>query len=424
MAESDQTATPRRAALTFIFITVVLDMLALGMIVPVLPKLVEDFVGGNTARAAEIYGLFGTVWALMQFVFSPVLGALSDRFGRRPVILLSNFGLGLDYIVMALAPGVGWLFVGRVISGITSASTSTAYAYIADVMPPEKRAGGYGMMSAAFGLGFVVGPAIGGVLGNIDPRLPFWVAAGFSFLNYAYGLLVLPESLSIERRERFSWRRANPMGSLKLLRAHRELLGLALVNFVGNIAHEALPTTFVLYAMYRYGWNERTVGLAIAAVGVCSAVVGAGMVQPVVARSGERRTMIAGLIFGTAGFAIYGLAATGAIFWIALPVTGLWGLSGPPMQSMMTRHVGSSEQGQLQGALSSLRGIAFMIGPLVFTNVFASFIGANRDWHLPGAPYLLAALMIAGSTMMAWQVTRPRMTLPEAPLAATAEEFE
>ncbi|HZC45721.1 MAG TPA: TCR/Tet family MFS transporter [Candidatus Acidoferrum sp.] len=424
MPEPDQVATPRRAALAFIFITVVLDMLALGMIVPVLPKLVEDFVGGNTARAAEIYGLFGTVWALMQFVFSPVLGAMSDRFGRRPVILLSNLGLGLDYIVMALAPGVGWLFVGRVISGITSASTSTAYAYIADVAPPEKRAAGFGMLSAAFGLGFVVGPAIGGVLGNIDPRLPFWVAAGFSFLNFAYGLLVLPESLSLERRERFSWRRANPMGSLKLLRSNRELFGLSIVNFVGNVAHEALPTTFVLYAMYRYGWNQRTVGLAIAAVGVCSAIVGAGLVQPVVARFGERRAMLAGLLFGTLGFTIYGLAVTGAIFWAALPVTSLWGLSGPPMQGMMTRHVSPSEQGQLQGALSSLRGIAFMIGPLVFTNVFASFIGANRDWHLPGAPYLLAAMMIAGSTVMAWQTTRSRTILAEPTLAATAEELK
>ncbi|HEV2171382.1 MAG TPA: TCR/Tet family MFS transporter [Candidatus Binatus sp.] len=422
MSELDQTATPRRAALIFIFITVVLDMLALGMIVPVLPKLVEDFVGGNTARAAEIYGLFGTVWALMQFIFSPVLGAMSDRYGRRPVILLSNLGLGVDYIVMALAPGVGWLFVGRVVSGITSASTSTAYAYIADVTPPEKRAAGYGMLSAAFGLGFVVGPAIGGVLGNIDPRLPFWVAAGFSFLNYMYGLLVLPESLPVERRERFSWRRANPVGSLKLLRSHRELFGLAIVNFVGSIAHEALPTTFVLYAMYRYGWNERMVGLAIAAVGVCSAVVGAGLVEPVVARFGERRAMLAGLLFGTAGFTIYGLAATGAIFWAALPVTALWGLSGPPMQGMMTRHVPPSEQGQLQGALSSLRGIAFMIGPLVFTNVFASFIGANRDWHMPGAPYLLAALMIAGSTLIAWQTTRSLPILAEPALAAAAED--
>ena len=420
MTEPGQTATPRRAAFVFIFITVVLDMLALGMIVPVLPKLVEDFVGGNTARAAEIYGLFGTVWALMQFVFSPVLGAMSDRFGRRPVILLSNLGLGLDYIVMAIAPGVGWLFIGRTISGITSASLSTAYAYIADVMPPEKRAGGYGMMSAAFGLGFVVGPAIGGVLGNIDPRLPFWVAAGFSFLNFGYGLLVLPESLSLERRERFSWHRANPLGSLKLLRSHRELFGLAIVNFVGSIAHEALPTIFVLYAMYRYGWNERTVGLAIAAVGLCSALVGAGLVEPVVARFGERRTMLAGLLFGTAGFVIYGVAYTGAIFWAGLPLAALWGLSGPPMQGMMTRHVGASEQGQLQGALSSLRGIAFMIGPLVFTNVFASFIGANRDWHLPGAPFLLAALMIAGSTAMAWQTTRSRIILPEPAVAAAA----
>jgi DHA1 family tetracycline resistance protein-like MFS transporter len=420
MTEPGQTATPRRAAFVFIFITVVLDMLALGMIVPVLPKLVEDFVGGNTARAAEIYGLFGTVWALMQFVFSPVLGAMSDRFGRRPVILLSNLGLGLDYIVMAIAPGVGWLFIGRTISGITSASLSTAYAYIADVMPPEKRAGGYGMMSAAFGLGFVVGPAIGGVLGNIDPRLPFWVAAGFSFLNFGYGLLVLPESLSLERRERFSWHRANPLGSLKLLRSHRELFGLAIVNFVGSIAHEALPTIFVLYAMYRYGWNERTVGLAIAAVGLCSALVGAGLVEPVVARFGERRTMLAGLLFGTAGFVIYGVAYTGAIFWAGLPLAALWGLSGPPMQGMMTRHVGASEQGQLQGALSSLRGIAFMIGPLVFTNVFASFIGANRDWHLPGAPFLLAALMLAGSTAMAWQTTRLRIILPEPAVAAAA----
>ena len=420
MTEPGQTATPRRAAFVFIFITVVLDMLALGMIVPVLPKLVEDFVGGNTARAAEIYGLFGTVWALMQFVFSPVLGAMSDRFGRRPVILLSNLGLGLDYIVMAIAPGVGWLFIGRTISGITSASLSTAYAYIADVMPPEKRAGGYGMMSAAFGLGFVVGPAIGGVLGNIDPRLPFWVAAGFSFLNFGYGLLVLPESLSLERRERFSWQRANPLGSLKLLRSHRELFGLAIVNFVGSIAHEALPTIFVLYAMYRYGWNERTVGLAIAAVGLCSALVGAGLVEPVVARFGERRTMLAGLLFGTAGFVIYGVAYTGAIFWTGLPLAALWGLSGPPMQGMMTRHVSASEQGQLQGALSSLRGIAFMIGPLVFTNVFASFIGANRDWHLPGAPFLLAALMIAASTAMAWQTTRSPIILREPAVTADA----
>ncbi|HTR60149.1 MAG TPA: TCR/Tet family MFS transporter [Candidatus Binataceae bacterium] len=412
----------RRAALAFIFITVVLDMLALGMIVPVLPKLIEDFVHGNTARAAEIYGLFGTVWALMQFVFSPVLGSLSDRYGRRTVILLSNFGLGLDYIVMALAPGVGWLFLGRIISGITSASFSTASAYIADVAPPEKRAAGFGMLSAAFGLGFILGPALGGVFGNIDPRLPFWVAAGFSLLNAMYGLFVLPESLPPEKREAFSWRRANPVGSIKLLRSHAELFGLSISTFIGNIAHEALPTTFVLYAMYRYGWNERTVGLALATVGVCSAIVGAGMVEPAVARFGDRRVMLTGLWFGVLAFVIYGLAGTGLVFWLAIPVGGLWGLSGPSMQGLMTHRVNASEQGQLQGALSSIRGIAFMIGPLIFTNTFAAFIGPARDWHLPGAPYLLAALMLTAATLVAYRATTPRSDEESPGFAATAEE--
>jgi MFS transporter, DHA1 family, tetracycline resistance protein len=412
---------PRVAALTFIFITVVLDMLALGMIVPVLPQLVENFMHGNTAAAAEYVGLFAAVWAAMQFLFSPVLGALSDHFGRRPVILLSNFGLGLDYIVMALAPTVWWLFVGRVISGITAASFSTASAYIADVATPEKRAGGYGMISAAFGLGFVLGPALGGVLGNINPRLPFWVAAGLSLLNAMYGLFVLPESLARDRREAFSWRRANPLGSIKLLRSHAELFGLSAVNFLTSIAHEALPTTFVLYAMYRYGWNARMVGLAIATVGVCSALVGAGMVQPLVARFGDRRVMLGGMWFNLAAFMIYGLAPTGLLFWSGIPIGGLGGLSNPPMQSLMTRRVKETEQGQLQGALSSIRGIAFMIGPMVFTTTFASFIGPRRDWHLPGAPYLLAAAIVMVSMIIAWRATASSVVDEAIPSAQPAE---
>ena len=418
-------APPRpNGALAFIFVTVLIDMLAFGMIIPVLPILVQDFVGGDPVRGAEMYGLFGTAWALMQFIFSPVQGSLSDRFGRRLVILISCAGLGLDFVLMALAPNLWWLLAGRLISGIAAASFSTSAAYISDVTLPEKRAAAFGIIGAAFGVGFVLGPAIGGLLGSISPRLPFWASAFMALANVCWGFFVLPESLPADKRVPFSWKSANPLGSLKLLRSHRELFGLAIVNFVGSIAHEALPTIFVLYAMYRYGWNERTVGLAIAAVGLCSALVGAGLVEPVVAHFGERRTMLAGLLFGTAGFVIYGAAYTGAIFWAGLPLAALWGLSGPPMQGMMTRHVGASEQGQLQGALSSLRGIAFMIGPLVFTNVFASFIGANRDWHLPGAPFLLAALMIAGSTAMAWQTTRSRIILPEnaVPAAAVTEE--
>jgi len=417
-----ETAAPRGAAVFFIFITILLDTLALGVIIPVLPKLVESFVNNDTAHAARMLGLFGTAWAVMQFFFSPILGALSDRFGRRPVVLVSNFGLSLDYVLLALAPSLSWLFVGRVISGITSASIPTAFAYIADITAPEKRAEVFGKMGVAFGAGFILGPALGGAVGDIDPRLPFWVAAGFSLLNYLYGLLVLPESLPVERRERFSWQRANPVGSITLLRSHRELLGLAFVNFISSIAHEALPTTFVLYAMYRYGWNERTVGLAIAGVGVCSAIVGAGLVEPFVARFGERRVMLLGLVFGIAGFTVYGLASTGAIFWLALPINAMWGLSSPPMQGMMTRRVSPSEQGQLQGALSSLRGVAFMIGPILFTSVFASFIGANREWHLPGAPYLLAAMLLVAAMYVAWRVTRPRMSESEPAFASVAAD--
>ncbi len=423
-AEPNQPIGPRRAAIVFIFVTIVLDMLALGMIVPVLPGLVVRFLGGNTARAAEIYGLFGTIWALMQFLFSPVLGALSDRYGRRPVILISNFGLGLDYIVMALAPTVGWLFLGRVISGISSASFSTASAYIADVAPPEKRAAGFGMLSAAFGLGFVLGPALGGVLGAIDPRLPFWVAAGLSLTNAMYGLFVLPESLPPERREGFAWRRANPVGSLTLLRSHRELLGLAAVSFIASIAHEALPTTFVLYASYRYGWGDRAVGIAIATVGLFSAVVGAGLVQPFVARFGERRTLLIGLLFGVLGFATFGLAATGLVFWIGVPINSLWGLSNPPMQGLMTRRVKESEQGQLQGALSSLRGIAFMIGPGLFTLTFAGAISPGREARLPGAPFLLASALLAIAVVVASRVTATRAGEESIGLAPAAEATE
>ena len=408
MAESNSPAAPRRAALVFIFVTVVLDVLALGIIIPVLPKLVVDFLEGDTARAAGIYGLFGTVWALMQFFFSPVIGALSDRYGRRPVILLSNFGLGLDYILMALAPTVGWLFVGRVISGITGASFTTAGAYIADVTPPERRAAGFGMLSAAFGLGFVLGPAVGGVLGSINPRLPFWGAAGFTLVNATYGLFVLPESLPPERRTPFAWRRANPLGSLKLLRSHPELLGLAAVTSLFYLAHEVLPSTFVLYANYRYGWTESTVGLTLAGAGVCAMVVQGGFVQPIVTRFGERKALLAGLMFGVAGFAIYGMAATGPIFLIGIPVMAFWGLFGPAAQGMMTRRVGPSEQGQLQGALNGLRGVSGLIGPGLFTLTFAAFIGSLRDWQLPGAPFLLASLLLAVAAVLAWRITRPR----------------
>jgi len=396
----------RPAAVAFIFITVVLDVLALGIIIPVLPRLVESFLGGDTARAAQYYGLFGTVWALMQFVFSPVMGALSDRFGRRPVILFSIFGLGFDYILMALAPSLWWLFIGRVISGITGASFTTAGAYIADVTPPEKRAASFGIIGAAWGLGFVLGPALGGVLGGINPRLPFWAAAGMTLVNAIYGFFVLPESLPRERRRAFSWKRANPVGSLKLLRSHPDLFGLATVYFLYLLAHQVLPSVFVLYTGYRYGWNERTVGLTLAAVGICNIAVQGMLIKPIVARFHERATLLTGLTFGAAGFLAFALAGSGAVIWSCLPVFALMGLFGPSVQSLMTRRVGISEQGQLQGASSSIMGITGLIGPGLFTLTFAFFIGAGRDWHLPGAPFFLAALLLVMALGVAWRVTR------------------
>lgn len=405
-----QTAVhPPRAAFIFVFITVLLDMLALGIIVPVLPKLVVDFLGGDQASGADYLGLFGTAWALMQFVCSPIHGVLSDRFGRKPLILISNFGLGLDYILMALAPNLWWLFAGRVISGICAANISTSYAYVADVTPPELRAARFGMIGVTFGAGFVFGPAFGGVAGNIDPRLPFWIAAGLSLLNGLYGVLVLPESLPPERRVPFSWRRANPMGSLTLIRSRPQLIGLASVNFLDYLAHASLPTMGVLYMMYRYGWDERGVGFAMAGVGLCAMIVQGSMIGPIVKRLGERGALVLGLVFGIAGFATFGFAETGPVFLIGIPVLALWGVANPASLGLMSHVVESTEQGQLQGANASMMGIASLLGPGIFTQVFAFFIGSGSAWHLPGAPFVLAAVLVAAATVIAWRVTdRPK----------------
>src|SRR5689334_3470378 len=301
-AVADDKPAVRSGAAAFIFVTILLDMLALGLIIPILPKLVESFVDNDTATAARIFGLFGTAWALMQFLFSPILGALSDRFGRRPVVLLSNFGLALDYVLMALAPSLSWLFIGRIIIGITSASISTAFAYIADITAPHKRAAVFGKIGVAFGAGFILGPALGGLLGDSDPRLPFWVAAGLSFANALYGYFILPESLPQERRSPWRWKSANPVGALRLLASDRILAGLSIANFFGQLAHVALPSVFVLYATYRYGWDSKTVGLTLAIVGICSMVAQGTAIGPIVNRFGERRALALGLACGAAGF--------------------------------------------------------------------------------------------------------------------------
>jgi DHA1 family tetracycline resistance protein-like MFS transporter len=396
----------RAPALAFVLITVALDTLALGLIIPVLPKLVVDFLHGNTAGGAEVLGLFGTIWALMQFLSGPVLGSLSDRVGRRPVILLSNLGLGLDYLVMALAPNLVWLFIGRVVSGITAASITTAFAYIADVTGPEKRAQAFGMVGAAFGIGFIVGPAIGGLLGSFDPRLPFWFAAGFSLANAAYGWFVLPESLPPGKRSAFSWRRANPVGALTLLRSHPELTGLACSNFLSQLAHESLPAAWVLYAGYRYHWDQGMIGLSLAVVGICSAVVQGGLIGPIVKRLGERWAMLFGFTAGTLGSALYGLAPDSTLFWCGVPLMALWGVAGAATQGLTSARVGPGEQGQLQGAMQSVRGIAGLFGPGLYTLSFAYAIGAGAGLGAPGLPYLIAAACLFLAMLIAGAVTR------------------
>ena len=384
-----------RAALAFIFVTVTLDMLAIGIMVPVLPMLLLQMSRGDVGDAARMTGLFALTWASMQFLCSPLVGALSDRFGRRPVILMSNLGLGLDYLLMATAPSLFWLWCGRVLSGITAASYSAATAYIADVTPEHRRAEAFGWLGAAFGLGFVVGPALGGTLGAIHTRLPFWVAAGLSLINTLYGACILPESLPPAlRSRRLSWAQINPTGGLRLLSSQPVLLRLGLALGLGDLAHHTLPSLFVLYADTRFGWDARTVGWVIAASGIAATLVSAAGVGPLVRRLGEARTVAFGLACGAAGFACYGLAPTGPLFLWGLPLLALWGLAGPILQAVMTRHVAPSAQGQMQGALSSIHGMAGMAGPPLFTQMFSAALAAPPPWHQPGVPFLVAGVCL------------------------------
>ncbi|MFK3648271.1 TCR/Tet family MFS transporter [Lysobacter enzymogenes] len=412
----------RRAALVFIFVTVLIDVLSFGLIIPVLPHLIEKFVDGDTARAAYWVGLFGTVYALSQFVCAPIQGSLSDRYGRRPVILVSCLGLGLDFILMAVANTLPLLLVGRIVSGVTAASFTTANAYIADITPPQQRAKSFGMIGAAFGVGFVIGPLIGAYLGEVDLRLPFWFSAGLALLNFLYGLFVLPESLPKEKRSaRFDWSHANPLGSLMLLKRYPQVFGLAAVVFIANMAHYVYPSIFVLFADYQYHWGLREVGWVLLVVGVFNIIVNVGLIGRAVARLGERRTLLLGLSCGAIGFVIYGLAEQGWYFLLGLPISALWAMAAPATQALVTRQVGADAQGRVQGALMSLIALAGVIGPALYAGSFGYFIGKGAPVHLPGAPWFIAAALLTLGLLIAWRYARAP-TAPAAPPAADTAE--
>ena len=391
----------RKAALGFIFATALMDILAIGIVIPVLPNLVKGFTHGDTGAAADYVGLYSAVWALMQFVFSPVQGALSDHFGRRPVLLASIFGLCADYVLMALAPNVGWLFVGRIISGITAASFSTANAYIADITPPEERAASFGLMGAAFGIGFILGPALGGLLGQVDPRLPFWGAAALAFVNGLYGLFVLPESLPKARRAPFRLANASPLGSLRLLLHYPGLLQLGAVMFLYFLAFQPLQSVTVLYTGFRYGWRPGAMGLFLGGWGLGSILVQARLVKPMVKRFQERGALYIGLACAAAGMFVFGWAPTGLWFLAGLPLSALVGLVQPGVQGMMTRRIGPDEQGRLQGANASIMAMAGLIGPILATQIFRHFVTSGRHPLLAGAPFYLSTLLFLAAIGLA-----------------------
>jgi len=395
----------RKAAIAFILVTAVLDILAMGIIIPVLPPLIEEFAGSN-ADAGWINGVFVALWAGMQFVASPVIGSLSDRYGRRPVILLSAAGMSADYVLMAVAPNLWWLALGRIVAGITSSAFTTSFAYMADITPPQSRARAYGLIGAAFSAGFVAGPLVGGVLGEISPRAPFWAAAVMSGIAFLYGWLILPESLAPENRMAFSWRRANPFGAMRLLGSHPELTGLAAVNFLLHFAHHLFSAVFVLYAAYRYGWGPWQVGVLLALVGLLDMAVQGVMVGPVVKRFGDRATMVFGLLGGAVGIACMGLAPSGLLFTLAMLPNALWGLAMPTLQSLMTQHVSESEQGQLQGANMSVASIAGVASPLFFGAIYAFTVAAGSPLPFPGTAFLIAALFLAAAAAIGWAAAR------------------
>ena len=389
------------AGMIFIFVTLFIDILGLGIIIPILPELVAQFLDGDIASTGRYYGIIISVYASMQFLFAPVPGALSDRFGRRPIILVSLFGLGADYLIQGWAPSIGWLFAGRCIAGIMGASITTANAYVADVSTPDTRARNYGLVGVAFGLGFIFGPALGGLLGSINLRLPFFVAAGLALVNWLYGFFVLPESLAPEHRSTLAWTKMNPLASIRRLHAYPLVAGLAVVYLFGSLAQRGLENVWVLHASFRYGWSMQANGLTLALVGGMAILVQGFMIKPTVARLGERRTIILGLSMSMLTFLGYGLASEGWMVLATIVCGALAGVAMPAIQGLVAGTVNPFDQGKIQGALTSLMSLTSIFSPLIFTaGLFSFFTSTTAPIRLPGAPFFLGSLLFGVSLVV------------------------
>jgi len=394
----------RTPGLAFIFVTLLIDVLGVGLIIPILPKFVATLSGRGLSVGARDYGLLLGLYGLMQFGFAPVLGALSDRYGRRPVLLVALGMTGVEYVIQAMAPTLTWLYIGRILAGITGASFTTASAYIADVSPPEKRAQNFGLIGAAFGVGFIAGPALGGLLGSLGPRVPFWAAAGLSFVNLLYGALILPESLKPENRRAFAWREANPVGILTVLGRYPVVKGMAWSLVASNLAVQALQSTWVLLMTSRFGWGPRQNGLSLAVVGVVALIFQVGLARVLLPRLGERRTVIVGLTVGAAEYLAYALADRPWMIYAIMFAGGLSYLSGQATQGLLSRQVGDDAQGSLQGALTSLASLTGIVGPVVTTMLFSYFTRAGAPVKVPGISFFLASFLDIVAVLIAVRV--------------------
>jgi DHA1 family tetracycline resistance protein-like MFS transporter len=407
----------RKHALAFIAVTLLLDTIGFGLIMPVYPRLLVELTGESLSRAAVYGGWLGFVYAAIQFISAPILGNLSDRYGRRRVLLFAVGALGIDYIVMGLAPTLAWLFVGRAIAGAAGASFTPAYAYVADISPPEKRAQNFGVVSAAFGIGFIIGPAIGGLLGTLGSRAPFFAAALLSLINFSYGFFVLPESLPPERRRAFEWRRANPLGTLAQMKKHPVVLGLLCALFLWGLGNQVMPSTWAFYTKFRFGWSEAMIGASFAAVGVVMASSQAIVMRLLVPRLGERRAALIGILSGMIGYAGFGLATTS---WMMFAFLATWFFAAivmPTTVALMSHRVSPDAQGELQGAVASLFSLAAIMGPPLMSHLFARFSAPESSVHVPGAAFLAAAVLAFACLVIFWLSTREPAAEPGAAAA-------